>query len=427
MAFRSPAPRLGEHQDAVIASTKRRDVEPALAGDAIPPRGPLSGIRVLDFTHVLAGPTATQALAFLGAEIIKVETRNAGLEQREAAYAGLNRGKKGVTLDARSPGGKELALQLAAQCDVVIDNFSAGVMAKLGLAYDDLKAVKPDIIAVSINGWGRGGPLSSWSAYGPTLQSYTGMYWTWRHEGAPFYQGVKQPPADFICAAQALLGMVAALTHREGTGAGQFVELVMLEGLGHSLGPYYLDAVLGGQGEHLHGHRTARWAPNGRYRCKGDDAWCDIACETDAEWEGLKRAMGRPEWASSPAFATRDARLAASADLDRHIGDWAAGHRPADLMRLLQREGVRAGAIQNAEDVFNDPHLRARGHIVTTPNPAGGAPLEVEGMTARFSGSVCHDDSPAPQIGEHNAAVFGGLLGLTAEKIKELEEAKVIY
>ncbi len=96
-------------------------------------------------------------------------------------------------------------------------------------------------------------------------------------------------------------------------------------------------------------------------------------------------------------------------------------------MRLLQREGVRAGAIQNAEDVFNDPHLRARGHIVTTPNPAGGAPLEVEGMTARFSGSVCHDDAPAPQIGEHNAAVFGGLLGLTAEKIKELEEAKVIY
>lgn len=426
MAFRSPAPKLGEHQAAVLASLQPRAATP-VPSDAPSSSGPLAGIRVLDFTHVLAGPTATQALGFLGAEIIKVETRNSGLEPREAAYAGLNRGKRGVTLDARTPDGKKLALQLAAQCDVVIDNFSAGVMGRLGLAYEDLKLVKPEIIAVSINGWGRGGPLSSWSAYGPTLQSYTGMYWVWRHEGAPFYQGVKQPPADFICAAQALLGIVAAVTHRERTGEGQFVELVMLEGLGHSLGPYYLQAVLDGQGAQLHGHRSARWAPSGRYRCSGDDAWCDIACETEMQWDGLRRAMGRPEWASRPAFATREGRLAAAAELDREIGAWTAVHPAAEVMRLLQSEGVPAGAIQNAEDVFNDPHLRARGHIVTTPNPAGGAPLEVEGMTARFSRNVCRDDAAAPQIGEHNVAVFGGLLGLSTDRIAELEEAKVLY
>jgi crotonobetainyl-CoA:carnitine CoA-transferase CaiB-like acyl-CoA transferase len=380
----------------------------------------------LDFTHVLAGPIATQILGFLGAEVIKVETRNAGLEARTTAYAGLNRGKKSITLDARPVEGRQLALDLVRHCDVVIDNFSAGVMDRLGLAYHDLEQVKPDIIAVSINGWGRTGPLKSWSAFGPTLQAYTGMYWLWRHLGAPMHEGPKHAPADFMCAAQALLGVVAALTYRERTGEGQFVELVMLEGLAHSLGPYYVQAALGGDESQLHGHRTARWAPYGRYPAAGNDAWCDIACETEVQWARLKGAIDA-DWCADPRFATRQDRLTASDDLDRLISTWTAQHSAAEVMRVLQAQGVAAGAVQNAEDLFNDAHLRARGHIVTVPNPAGGDPIQVEGMSAHFSRSQCRADRAAPQIGEHNHEVFGELLGLSEDRIGELEAAHVIY
>jgi crotonobetainyl-CoA:carnitine CoA-transferase CaiB-like acyl-CoA transferase len=220
---------------------------------------------------------------------------------------------------------------------------------------------------------------------------------------------------------------MAAVARRDRTGEGQFVELVMLEGLAHALGPYYVQAVLGGDVTRLHGQRTARWAPYGRYRCAGDDAWCDIACETDSQWVGLKRAMGAPKWTADPRFSTKEGRLAAADDLDSLISNWTALYSPAETMRLLQAEGVLAGAVQNAEDLFNDAHLRARGHIVTVSNPAGGDPIQIEGMTAHFSLSACRDDVPAPQIGEHNLDVFGGLLGLPAHRITELEEAHVIY
>lgn len=347
--------------------------------------GPLAGIRVLDFTHVLAGPTATQVLAFLGAEVIKVEVRSSETENRAANFVGLNRGKKSITLDARTPEGNQLALELVKTCDVVIDNFSAGVMARMTLAYEDLCAVKPDIIAVSINGWGRGGPLSGWSAYGPTLQAYTGMYWTWRHAGAAVHQGIKSPPADYLCAAQAVLGILAAITHHERTGEGQFMELVMLEGLAHSLGPYYLQVDDAGE---------SRPAPYGCYPCAGEDAWCVIACETDAQRAGVARAFGQSAWC---------------ADLEPRLRQWTSSLPAAEVMRVLQAEGVPAGVVQTAEDVFNDPHLRARGHLVRTPNPAGGEPLVVEGMTAHFSLSECRDDAPAPLLGEHNEEILGRL------------------
>jgi benzylsuccinate CoA-transferase BbsF subunit len=339
-------------------------------------------------------------------------------------FAGLNRAKESITLDARTPEGRQLALDLARSCDVVIDNFSAGVMARMKLAYDDLRAVKPDIIVVSINGWGRGGPLSGWSAYGPTLQAYTGMYWTWRHPGAATYQGIKSPPADYLCAAQALLGILAAISHRERTGEGQFVELVMLEGLAHSLGPYYLAASLEAESDVGRGSGNA---PAGCYPCDGKDSWCVIACETDAQWEALKRVLGEPGWAFEPRFGTRQQRVACAAELDRLLAEWTSARAGSEVMHTLQAHGVPAGIVQTAEDVFNDPHLRARGHLVSTPNPSGGEPVVVEGMTAHFGLSKCDDHAAAPQLGEHNQAIFGGLLNLSPEQIQHFEQAKAIF
>ncbi len=424
MTFRSPAPNVGEHQEDVTKAASAPATPAPSAKKAAAPTAPLAGIRVLDFTHVLAGPTATQVLGFLGAEVIKVETKSTQPDPRQPQFASINRAKKSITLDARSPEGHELAIELAKKADVVIDNFSAGVMGRLGLAYEDLVKVKPDIIAVSINGWGRGGPLSSWSAYGPTLQSYTGMYWVWRQEGAPLHQGMKQPPADFICAAQALMGIMGALTHRDRTGEGQFVELVMLEGLAHSLGPFYLEAAMTGKDPDL---RSLRYAPGGCYPCKDDDTWCVIACDGDEQWSGLKAALGNPAWASDAKLGTPEGRRDAWQELDARIAEWTRTRTPAQAMEELQSHGVAAAAVENAEDLFNDPHLRARKHIVSTLNLVTGTPLEVEGMTARFGSAATFDSAPPPQIGQHNGEIFGGLLGLSPERIKALEDAKVIY
>jgi benzylsuccinate CoA-transferase BbsF subunit len=253
------------------------------------PTGPLSGIRVLDFTRVIAGPAGTQVLGFLGADVIKVESKGLGTgREPSAGYPEINRAKKSITLDVRSPEGKDLVFRLAEKSDVVINNFSAFVMDRLGLGYEEMTKAKKDIIYIRMPGFGREGPAKDWVAYGQMLQCFTGLVSVWKHPETEMTSALKGPVADYISSSSVTMASMAAIERRDRTGKGQIIDLNMLEALAAMFNPTYMDYLLNKRTPQPVGYRSARYAPHGAYPCRGDDAWCVIAVETEEEWKAFQ-------------------------------------------------------------------------------------------------------------------------------------------
>ncbi len=433
IVFQRPAPALGAHTQEALAEAKARTKAPApLAGGSnghSARRGPLAGLRILDFTRVVAGPTGTQILSYLGAEVIKIESSLLPSLGRETgmAFPDLNRAKKSVTIDTRTPRGRALALELAAKSDVVIDNFSAHIMKKLGLDYASLRKVKSDIIAVSLPGMGRTGPLSEWGTFGQTLQSYTGMVDLWRHPETKLDAGLKTPIADYVCAEQLALAVMASIEYRDRTGKGQFIDLAQVAGLSHTMGAQYMDYMVNGRIPRAKGYQSNHYAPFGAYPCRGDDAWCVIAVETDGEWAAFRRVLGEPGWVSDEKFSTRAARIQNRAELDQRIGQWTRGYTKQQVMYFCQNEGVIAAPINNAEDVYHDMHLRLRGHIVKVDHPEPYGTFEHQGLPFRFSDTPGNAAVPCPREGEHNEEVFLGLLGMSRAELQQNIAEKVVH
>jgi crotonobetainyl-CoA:carnitine CoA-transferase CaiB-like acyl-CoA transferase len=397
-------------------------------------RLPLFNIRVLDLSKVWAGPYATRLLGDMGAEIIKIEapaswdlTRSLALlpSDTERAYdksgyfMEYNRNKLGCIIDLAKPKGRELALRLVAMSDVVVENYRADVMSGLGLSYDELRAVKPDIILVSMPSHGLWGPDSGRIGYGTHMEQLSGLVSLSGYaDGDPHKSGISY--GDPVAGMTAAAATIAALLHRRWTGQGQHVEVAQVEAILPFLGELYLEYSLTGSVPPRRGNRHRSMAPHGVYRCAGEDSWVTVAVENDAQFAALCETIGRPELARDERYADVVSRYRNQDDLDPIISEWTAGRTHYDASAQLQAAGVPAEPVLTIPELVVDPHLRERGFWEDVTNRASGT-WTMEAPAWRFSRTPAHVRLPAPVFGEHNDYVFRELLGLSDDEIAALE------
>jgi benzylsuccinate CoA-transferase BbsF subunit len=386
----------------------------------------LKGIRILDFSWVLAGPYATRLLADFGAEVIKVQPLmpEAGDKFSRGYYNTWNRNKLGITLNLASPEGIALAKKLVAVSDAVVENFTPRVMANWGLDYENLKEIKPDIIMLSLSTMGSSGPWRDYAGFGPTVQAFSGIT---RLTSFP----VKPPPglgtayADHIAGLLACLALLSALEYRRRTGEGQYIDVSQVEAMASLLGDAILDYQIEGREVEAVGNSSTGAAPHGVYRCQGDDRWCAIAVFTDDEWQGFKRALDNPPWAGDKRFATLNGRLENKARLDRLVEEWTKKHTAEEAMALLQKQGVAAGVVQSAGDLAQDPQLNERGFFIELDHPELGKTVS-DATPIRLSDTPARYSRPAPLLGQDNENVYGELLGLSETELGRLKKQGVI-
>lgn len=384
-------------------------------------RTALEGVRILDFTWVVAGPVATRILADQGAEVIKIERGGADVAKvmgprRVGLQGELHRNKRSCAINMSDPRGVELARRLAAISDIVMDNFSARVMRMWGMDYTSLVRIKPDIICVSMSGLGHTGPRANYVSYGPTLQAlagFTRMMADSRAEPA----GYGYSYADMAGGYSGALAALIALWHRRRTGQGQFVDLSQFEALVSLIGPALLDISVNGRTQEPPGWRSqeAPAAPHGAYRCRargGDaDRWIVIAVRSPEEWERFARAIGNPEWTRDPKFRTLYLRIRNREALDAQVERWAAEQPAEAAMASLQGAGIAAGVVLNGADLAADPQLAQRGFFAPVKMPGGGS-TRVTGVPMRLSATPGSVRAVSPDVGEDNDYVLGELLGL---------------
>lgn len=394
---------------------------------------PLEGIRVLDFTWVVAGPVATRLLADYGAEVIKLERKPGPPGSRQTGLQGdLHRDKHSIAVNMAHPRGVEIAQRLARISHVVIDNFSARVMRSWGMDYATLSQDKPDIICVSMSGLGHSGPRSNYVSYGPTLQALAGFTLLMQEaNGTP--AGFGYSYADMVGGYTGALATLLALWHHRRTGRGQFVDLAQFEALVSVMGPVLLDSAVNGRSSEPPNYRPqeALAAPHGVYRCRpdgdDDDRWLSISVGTAAEWNRFVAVIGAPAWTTEAKFRTLYLRTRNQVELDAGVSRWTTTQRAEDAMELLQRAGIAAGVVLNGADLCaRHPQLLARdfwGHI-SLPD---GTTTRVTGLPARLSLTPGAIRTPSPLIGSANDYVLGDLLGLTAAERTALIEDKAIW
>ncbi|MBM2827024.1 MAG: hypothetical protein HW403_1088 [Dehalococcoidia bacterium] len=399
---------------------------------------PLEGIRVVDFTWVLSGPTSTLWLSALGAEVIKVEStirpdttrigtaggyQGVGGFNRMATYNVLNYGKKDITLNMTKPEARELVKEIIKKSDVVIDSYSYGVMERFGLSYEELKALKPDLVVLSKSVMGRSGPEKHIFGFGTTALAYTGLpSITGYIGGEPKMVGGTWP--DYVLGGHSAFSIMAALYNQKMTGQGQYIDFCMVEATMAMIPEAILDYTMNGRVRQAQGNWDEAIAPHNVYRCQGDDKWVAIAATNEEEWRGLCGAMGHPEWAKDERFADGYSRLKNREELDPLIEEWTKERTHWDATETLQNAGVPAGPCSNVEDLTNDPHLRERGFYFEMVHPEVG-PTEYPGLPIR-STAMEPRYLPAPLIGEHNEYVLREIVGLSDDEIQRLMDEEIV-
>jgi len=389
----------------------------------------LTGIRVMDFSRVLAGPYATRILADFGAEVIKIQSGKTatGAEDNGGPYfSAWNRNKRSMTLDMNHPEAREIALKLVSISDVVVENFSPRVMSNWGLNYDKLKEAREDLIMLSMSGMGQTGPWKNFVAFGPTVQSVGGLtYLTSYNKESPM--GLGYSYADVVSGIYGATAVLAALEDSSQTGHGQHIDLSEYEAVCSLIGPALLavatdsNQVLpqGNQASHIPA------GPYGCYKCLGKDRWCVIAVHDETEWRALCRASGHPAWASDKRFSTLAMRKEHAGQLDALIEAWTSKVKAEEVMDLLQSARVPAGVVQNAEDLAIDPQLRAREFFVDLEHPSLGKKA-IDSSPIRMEGISAGEWTPAPLLGSDNRYVYQELLGLTEAEFRAYIKKGVI-
>lgn len=441
-----PAPRLDEHGGEIrkeLAANSPR-VSVATSAPQTPAssaRSPLSGIRVLDFGWILSVPHATAWLGTLGAEIIRVESMvnldmlritgmTAGADNipglnRSMGFNSLNFSKKSITLNLRSPEAIALAKELVRVCDVVTENFVVGTMERIGLDYEVLRQVKPDIIMLSGSTVGQTGPSRKATGWGPNSMAVAGVPFLTGYEGgSPSSLDATFP--DYFIGTQMAQALLAALHERRRTGKGQHIDMSMAETVLATVPEPLLDYAMNRRDGERRGNRHRAMAPHGVYRCAGEDAWVAVAVTGDEQWQGLRRALGDPPPLRNTAYDNAAGRLADQASIDRVLQAWTCQRSPHQAMHSLQAEGVAAAPVLNAAQVTVDPQMAALGYMVDLDHSEVGA-RSVPGLPGRYSAMPALDYRPTPLLGEHNQDVFGGLLGLSGSELERLVAEKVIY
>ena len=392
--------------------------------------GILSGLRVLDFTWVLAGPYTTRILADFGAEVIKVQSLKTakGVESNLTGYFNTwNRNKRSITLDMSRPDARDLILRLTGISDVVIENFAPRVMANWGLTYEKLKEANQKIIVVSMSAMGQTGPWKDYVAFGPALQSLSGLtYLSSFDDEQPL--GLGYAYGDHVIGLYGALAVLAALENRSRTDRGQHVDLSGYEALCTLMGPAILGASLNQTPTRPQGNRSDHIdaCPCGCYPCRGADRWCVISVSTEDEWQALCRVIGCPDLLNDERFQTLSRRRSKVEQLDELIGRWTAGRTAEEAVILLQGAGIPAGVVQNAEDLARDPHLSARQFFIPLKHPALGWTLN-DRSPIWFKEDETVNWKAAPELGADNRYVFRELLGLSEEDFLNYIEKEIIY
>lgn len=402
---------------------------------------PLAGLRICDFCWAWAGTSGTELLSFLGAEVIKIESwgrmdatrtwvRQYGEEpappNQSILFNSLNLGKMGVTINLAQPGGIDLVKQIVQVSDVVTNNFSGGVMERLGLGYAALQEIRPDIILLCMPGFGCNSPLKDYRGYAPTFEALSGIQ---EMSGLPGSEPIRSGlpgHMDIINGMTGSFAVLHALNHRLQTGEGQFIDLAQWEVANCLIGEAYLDLALNGRNPSRGGNRDDSMAPHNFYPCKGEDTWVSIAVANDDEWRAMCEAMGNPAWSREARFSDVPGRRCNVAELDRLIGEWTAGRTHYEVMHCLQQVGVAAVPAFDVVDFVTDPHLQARGWLTELEHAEAGKntwitpPWKLSATPARIT-------RPAPLMGEHNEQVFLELLGMPMERFADLVGRQVIY
>jgi len=402
-------------------------------------KGPLDGVRLTEFTSAWAGPYATCLLGFLGAEIIKVESRMRLDHSRQLSFStgrrfsgpdesevfnNLNLNKKSVTLNLKAPKAIEVAKKLAGVSDVVMENMRPGVMPRLGLGYEALKEMRPDLIYLSSSACGQNGPEREYVGYAPTFAALGGVSYITGYDD--------WPPSNFMgaidlrSATTAAASILAALVQRQRTGKGQYVDMASQESISVLIGDVILDYVMNGRVQTRRGNRGYRIAPHNCYRCKGEDKWISIAVATDEEWEGLCRAMDRADLVEDDRFSIIENRYKNQEELDGIISEWTRDKDNYELMARLQQAGVAAAPTLRSKYLFEDPHVQDRGVFLQVEHPKVGNDWVIA-PPWRLSETPAGIHRHGPLLGEHNDDVFGELLGMSTKEIRRLEEEKVLY
>jgi benzylsuccinate CoA-transferase BbsF subunit len=399
----------------------------------------LEGLRVADFTWAWAGPYATMLFTDMGAEVINIEThpRTSNLRVQPpfpgGQLDGVNsggwwsssyRGKLSCTLNLKHPKGLEIAKRIVAISDIAAENFSPGVMERLGLSYKDLKPVKPDIIYISMSGYGATGPESTRISYGNHIASSAGLIAiTGFPDSAP--SQILIPYPDPIGGLTGAFAVLSALHYRSRTGRGQYIDLSQAEAMACLIPEALMEYTMNRRNRPRAGNRDDCMAPHGCYPCREEDDRVAIAVSSDDEWKSFCEAIGSPDWTGDEKFSDGFGRFNHQDELDELVAGWTRRHTSYQIMEILQRVGVAATPVLNGADMVNDPHLRERGVFVEDMLPAMGKKL-MAGPSWRMSHTPGKVGGPAPLLGEHNEYVFGELLGMSKDEIAELVEEEAI-
>jgi crotonobetainyl-CoA:carnitine CoA-transferase CaiB-like acyl-CoA transferase len=394
----------------------------------------LEGVRVLDLTWVYAGPVCTQLLADQGAEVIKLESERSMDVGRVGGpwlhdtntspdggggFTRLNRNKRAITLNLKTPEGNRLFKELVAQSDVLVNNYMAGTLKRMGLGWDVLRDVNPRLIMCECSGMGQTGPYSGHVAYGQSLLALAGHYeltgYPDSHPVMPAYTY-----ADFASPTIAAFAVTSALIWRKQSGVGQYIDLSQFEVTASLLAEAQFEYLINGAERTREGNAEPGCLVHNVFRCAGNDAWCAIVIRTPAEWSAFCAIAG-------------DSRLPASLEpagdtshIESIIEEWTVTRSSAEVMETLQAAGIEAGRVQNTADIVDgDEHVQQRGYFETYEHLLGEQ-VRVDGVPFKMSLTPAHVRKPGPTYGGDNDYIFGEMLGLSAERINELRQSGVI-
>ena len=398
------------------------------------PSGPLRGLRVLDLTRVLAGPTCTQMLGDLGAEVIKIERPGAGDDTRgfappfwpetqESAYfLGVNRNKKSLTLDIAQPEGQAIVHRLLENCDILVENFKVGALAKYGLGYEQLKPKYASLIYCSITGFGQTGPYAPRPGYDALIQGMGGvMSLTGEPDGLPQKVGV--PVADLFAGLYGCIGILAALRHRERTGNGQQVDIGMLDTSVAWLANQGMNYLATGENPPRLGNQHPNIAPYQVFPTA--DGHIVLSVGNDPTFERFCKSFGCEAMLADERFATNAARVANRDAVTAALTPVMQGRTTAEWVAALEERKIGCGPINKLSDVFADPHVQARGCVVELDH-ASGQSVKVIANPVRLSATPPDYRVPPPLLGEHSEEVLSGLLGMTAEEVAALKDKGIV-
>ena len=398
---------------------------------------PLQGIRVADFGQVIAAPVTAQMLGWLGAEVVLVETESRFTTRvwppfgdgefginNSGGFNLVNNNKLSCSLDLRKPEALEVARGLIAVSDVLVENYATGAMERLGLGYDDVKKLRPDIVYMSLGAFGRSGPFKDLTGFHSVINLFSGLAAVTGYPGThPRIMGGLIPDAFSGC--YAALAVLQALFHRSRTGEGQFIEVSMTEALTGMIPEAVMEYSLTGREQEKIGNRNGRHAPRNVFRCLGEEKWVAISVETDEQFNSLAQASGNSVWADDPRFATTTARLENQDALEALLSEWTSGLEVAEVVAALQLAGVPAAPVLDSAEVMADSHLRERSFVLEAEHPvAGRRPV----LTLPWATDGTRGDTlrPAPKFGEHNEWVLKELLQLTDDDYLRLHSSGAI-